>query len=101
MTSMPTVLSIRLPQRDLVTIKEIAKTENKDNSTTIRELVQKGLLYLALSRYKQGSISLGKAAELAHLSVSEMNDLLTELGIESSIDVDDYLEGTTAAQKLF
>ena len=101
MTSMPTVLSIRLPQRDLVTIKEIAKSENKDNSTTIRELVQKGLLYLALSRYKQGRISLGKAAELAHISVSEMSDLLTELGIESRIDVGDYLDGTTAAQKLF
>jgi predicted HTH domain antitoxin len=46
-----------------------------------------------VERYKKGEASLGKAAQLAGLSVGQMMTLLAEFGVESRIDKDDYLEG--------
>jgi len=40
-----------------------------------------------------GDASLGKAAQLAGLSVGQMMTLLAEFGVESRIEKDDYLEG--------
>ena len=46
-----------------------------------------------MERYKKGEASLGKAAQLAGLSVGQMMTLLAEFGVESRIDHDDYLQG--------
>jgi len=55
--------------------------------------VRRGRVLLAVERYKKGEASLGKAAQLAGLSVGQMMTLLAEFGVESRIDKDDYLEG--------
>lgn len=64
-----------------------------DKSTTVRELIELGKIYFAILKYKDGKISIGKAAEIAGLSLSEMIDLAAKLGIESKLEVSDYLEG--------
>lgn len=46
-----------------------------------------------LERYENSEVSLGRAAELAGLSVGQMMNLLTEFGGESRIEKEDYLEG--------
>jgi predicted HTH domain antitoxin len=46
-----------------------------------------------VERYKKGDASLGKAAQLAGLSVGQMMTLLAEFGVESRIEKDDYLQG--------
>lgn len=42
---------------------------------------------------KMRDASLGKAAQLAGLSVGQMMTLLAESGVESRVEKDDYLEG--------
>lgn len=100
MNTMQSIMSIRLPQEDVKTIKEIAATEKIDKSTAVRELVENGLIYFSISKYREGRISIGKAAEIAHLSLSEMIDLLASLGIPATMDLGDYLAGSQTAEKL-
>ena len=50
--------------------------------------------YFATRKYKEGKISIGKAAEIANLSISKMIDILAEFEIKSNLDVLDYLEGS-------
>ena len=54
----------------------------------------------ALYQSAKGKISIGKAAEIAGLTVSEMMDLLSKLGIESNLDLADYLEGQKFAEEI-
>ena len=100
MKRMENVLTIRLPKEDLEIVNQISIKNKKDRSTTIRELVEQGKIYFAITQYKEGKISIGKAAEIAGLNISEMIDLLEKLGIESNIELEDYLEGEKLAEKL-
>ncbi len=43
--------------------------------------------------YREGNLSLSTFASKLELSVSEAIDLLSEFGIESPLDYDDYLKG--------
>lgn len=101
MNKMEAVMSIRLPRQDLEVVEKIAYEEDIDKSTAVRELVEMGRIYFALSRYKEGKASIGKAAEIANLSLSEFMDLVAGLGIPCGIDVKDYLEGAKVAEKIF
>lgn len=56
-------------------------------------MVTRGRVLLAVERYKKGDAPLGKAAQLTGLPVGQMMTLLTEFGVESRIEKDDYLEG--------
>lgn len=57
-----------------------------------------GRIFLAVERYK-GDASLGRAAELAGVPVGQMMTMLTEFGVESRIEEDDYLQGLAALRK--
>jgi predicted HTH domain antitoxin len=59
----------------------------------VRNLVARGGVLLAVEQYRKGDASLGRAAELAGLSVGQMMTLVAEFGVESRIEKDDYLEG--------
>ena len=72
-----------------------------DKSTTVRELIELGKIYFAILKYKDGKISIGKAAEIAGLSLSEMIDLAAKLGIESKLEVSDYSEGFKGLKTAF
>ena len=74
-------------------LTEISKQERSDLSKAVRDLVTRGRVLLAVERYKKGDAPLGKAAQLAGLSVGQMMTLLAEFGVESRIEKDDYLEG--------
>ncbi len=54
---------------------------------------------LAVERYRKGYASLGEAAQLAGVPVGQMMTILTEFGVESRIDHEDYLEGIAALRK--
>ena len=97
---MDNVVTVRLPKEDLEVVKEISIKSKKDKSTTVRELVELGKIYFAIVEYSERKISIGKAAEIAGLTISEMIDLLSKLGIKSSIELEDYLEGQKFAEEL-
>ena len=90
---MTKTMSIRMDRENYEFLTEISKEERSDLSKAVRELVMRGRVLLAVERYKKGDASLGKAAQLAGLSVGQMMTLLTEFGVESRIEKDDYLEG--------
>jgi predicted HTH domain antitoxin len=90
---MTKTMSIRMDRENYEFLTEISKQERSDLSKAVRDLVTRGRVLLAVERYKKGDASLGKAAELAGLSVGQMMSLLAEFGVESRIEKDDYLEG--------
>lgn len=90
---MTKTMSIRMDRENYEFLTEISKQERSDLSKAVRDLVTRGRVLLAVERYKKGDASLGKAAQLAGLSVGQMMTLLAEFGVESRIEKDDYLEG--------
>jgi predicted HTH domain antitoxin len=74
-------------------LKKWAKAEKEDLSKAVREVVYKGRVMLAIEKYKKGEASLGKAAEIAGLSVGQMITILAEYGVESNLEKEDYLKG--------
>jgi len=90
---MTKTLSIRMDPENYEFLTEITKQERSDLSKAVRDLVSRGRVPLAVERYKKGDASLGKAAQLAGLSVGQMMTLLSEFGVESRIEKDDYLQG--------
>jgi predicted HTH domain antitoxin len=56
-------------------------------------MVTRGRILLAVERYKNYEASLGKAGELAGVSVGRRMTILTEFGVESRLENEDYLSG--------
>jgi predicted HTH domain antitoxin len=52
-----------------------------------------------MEQYRAGKASLGKAAEVAGLPISETIDLFVEYGIPVNLDVDDYLQSLEHARR--
>ena len=89
---MTRTMSIRMDRENYDFLSEISKEGRSDLSKAVRDLVTRGRILLAVERYKNGEASLGKAAELAGLPVGQMMTILTEFGVESRIEQDDYLQ---------
>jgi len=80
-------------------LSEFTKEERSDLSKTIRELVSRGRVMLAIEKYRSGEASLGRAAELAGLPVGRMMTVLTDFGVESRLEKEDYLQGLENLRK--
>lgn len=100
MKRMNEVITLRLPKEDVEIVKQLAVETKRDKSTTVRELVELGKVYFAIMQYGEGKISIGRASEIAGLSISETFDLLSKLGIKGNLEVEDYLEGAKVAEEL-
>jgi predicted HTH domain antitoxin len=92
-------LSIRVDSEDFMFLDRLAKEEREDVSKAVRDLMGRGRVMLAVDRYKTGKASLGRAAEIAGVSVSEMMDLLAEYGVEANLEADDYRSGLENIRK--
>jgi len=90
---MTKTMSIRMDRENYEFLHEIAKEEGTDLSKAVRDTVTRGRILLAVERYKNCEASLGKAAELAGVSVGRMMTILTEFGVESRLENEDYLGG--------
>jgi predicted HTH domain antitoxin len=98
---MTKTMSIRMDRNNYEFLAEISKEERSDLSKAVRDLVTRGRILLAVERYKNGEASLGKAAELAGLPVGQMMTILTEFGVESRIEKEDYLQGLHNLSKVW
>lgn len=87
----------RLEPEVLSLIDETAKDEETDKSTALRKLVILGRQKLreqqALTLYRDGKISLDRAAEIAGLTVSEMMSTAAHAGIKSEETFAEYNVG--------
>ncbi len=93
------VMSLRLNQRELKRIEELATIEQKDKSTVARELLDSGWEFLMIRLYKQGKLSLSGLASKLDLPLSETIERLAELKIEAPLDYDSYLQGFDVFRK--
>lgn len=89
-------VTARVPEELYETIETIREAEQTDRSTAIKRLLERGIedwrLETAVRRYQDGTVSLGRAAELAAVSVWQLLDVLDERGIEVN-----YTEADLAA----
>ncbi len=92
-------LSIRLESKELSFLQALAHEQRQNLSDTIRKLLQQGRVLVAVNRYREGSVSIGRAAELAGMPLGVFMDLLSQLGVESSVSLVDYLEGLEHVRK--
>ena len=96
---MTKTMSIRMDSENFEFLNKLTKEQRSDLSKTVRDMVTRGRVLLAVERYKKGGASLGKAAELAGVPVGQMMTILTEFGVESRIKDADYLQGLSASRK--
>ena len=96
---MKDVMSVRLDPEGLRRLRELSKREKKDMSAVARELMDYGWLFLMLRDYREGKRSLGSFAKELGVPLTEVIDLLSELGVRSPVEYDDYLRGYAAARE--
>ena len=96
---MTKTLSIRMDRYNYEVLSEFTKEERSDLSKTVRDLVTRGRVMLAIEKYRSGEASLGRAAELAGLPVGQMMTVLADFGVESRIEKEDYLQGLVNLKK--
>ncbi len=99
MTKTQKTLSIRVDTDDYTFLSCLTEAKKANVSETVRDLLRKGRLMLAMEQYRAGKASLGKAAEVAGLPISETIDLFVEYGIPVNLDVDDYLQSLEHARR--
>jgi len=98
---MQEIVSVRLEKEDLDFVRAEAKEEKTDKAKVIRELLEKGRLQKAIEQYKAGKISIGKAAEKAGITMSEMIDQLAEAGVKNRMTKEHYLQGLKNIEKIW
>jgi predicted HTH domain antitoxin len=96
---MSKTMSVRMDQGNYEFLHEMAKEEGSDLSKAVRDTVTRGRILLAVEKYKKGEASLGRAAELAGVPLGQMMTILTEFGVESRLEKQDYLQGLKNLQK--
>jgi predicted HTH domain antitoxin len=96
---MAKTMSVRMDDQNYEFLRDLSKDEKADLSQAVRELVYKGRIMLAVERYRDRRASLGKAAELAGLPVGRMIEILSEYGVESNLEHEDYLKGLQYLRK--
>ncbi len=87
---MTKTMSVRMDGDNYEFLREMAQEPGSDLSKAVRDAVTRGRVLLAVERYKTGEVSLGRAANLAGVSVGRMMTILTEFGVESRLDEEDY-----------
>ena len=98
---MSKTMSVRMDRENYDFLHKITKEEGSDLSKAVRDMVTRGRVLLAVERYKKGVASLGKAAELAGVPLGQMMTILTEFGVESRLEKEDYLQGLRNLQKVW
>lgn len=98
---MTKTMSIRMDRDNYEFLTRISKEDRSDLSKAVRDLVTRGRISLAVEKYKEGDVSLGKAAEVAGLGIGQMMVVLRRFGVKSRIDQEDYRQGLENLTKVW
>ena len=98
---MSKTMSVRMDRDNYEFLHEITKEERSDLSKAVRDLITRGRILLAVERYKKGAASLGRAAQLAGVPLGQMMTILTEYGVETRLEKEDYLQGLKNLEKVW
>jgi len=90
------VMSARLSKERVRLIEEIARAEKVDKSTVIDRALERYAtewkLERAVESYRDGSVTLVRAAEIAGISIWEMMDVLGRRKVQAQYDLEDFEE---------
>ncbi|MBU2617757.1 MAG: UPF0175 family protein [Euryarchaeota archaeon] len=96
-------ISTRVPKEIIEAMQEIEEIEQSDRATVVRKLLVKAIeewkKNRAIQLYRDGKITLWRAARMANLSLREMMKLAAEKGIEFRYTEKDMEEDIKAALK--
>jgi len=96
------VISARLSKERVELIEEIAREEKVDKSTildrALEHYTKEWKLQKALESYREGQVTLSRAAEIAGISVWEMIDVIREKKISLQYDIEDLEEDLKALE---
>ena len=98
---MTRTMSIRMDRENYEFLTGMTREQRSDLSKSVRDLVTRGRLLLAVEKYKKGEASLGRAAEVAGLPVGQMMTLLEEFGVRSRIEQEDYRQSLAHLAKVW
>lgn len=94
--------SVRVPADLFESIEAIQADEKFDRSTAVERLLRRGvdgwLLETAVTRYRDGDLSLGAAAEFADVSRWRLLDSLDEHDVEVNYSADDLASDLIAVE---
>ena len=86
---------------DVMKIVELrSKDEHTSKTTAIKQFLYSGVEEYLLNLCSQGRISIGKAAEILHKSVYDLQESARQKGIELGITGKEYNEGKKFAEEL-
>jgi len=95
------VVSTRVPEDIAKDLKEIEKEEKTDRATLVRKLLARGIeqwkLERALRLYREGKVTLWRAARLAGVTLREMMELAAKESIQLQYSAKDLEEDINAA----
>lgn len=95
-------VTARIPEDLHEAIEEIRDAERLDRSTTIARLLERGVedwrLDRAVEGYRDGEVSLGRAAELADVSLWRFLDELDERGVPTNYSENDLAADIAAIE---
>jgi len=90
------VVSARLPKEMVRFIEEIAREERVDKSTILERALEHYLrewrINKAVELYRDGLVTLSRAAEIAGVSIWEMIDVLAQKKVILQYGVEDFEE---------
>lgn len=88
-------VSSRISREQFEAIAEIQEVERLDRSTAIARLLERGInewrIDHAIEHYRDGTISVGRAAEKADISIWEFLDILDERNVLQTYDEDEFM----------
>jgi len=97
------VIAARFPKSSVEELEEIAKEEQVDKSTVVARALQRYIkdwkLERALTLYREGKVTLWKAAKIADVSLWEMVDIVKQRKIPIQYTFKDFKEDFEAALK--
>lgn len=93
-------ISMRLDKNRLDVIEFLAKTEKKDKTEAMKELLDFGRINLAVKYYSSGKASLEKASFIAGMSISDFLEELRKINIKSNVSLEDFEESLKTLKKI-
>ena len=97
---MEQITSFRLDKESLEFLNKFSKEEKISKGETLRELLLNGRLMLGIKLYKERKASIGKASEIAGVSVGKFMDNLSDFGLNSNLTLEDFKLSLINAKKL-
>lgn len=89
-------MSVRIPEKELKEINEIARIEKRSKSEVMREVIDKGItgkrLEIALDKFQKNEVTASKASKIANIPLTLFLDILAQRNINFHYNLDELNE---------